>query len=832
MSTAAQKSAETSQTAAVRKPASEREVVRGPARASGTTEALLALQRSAGNRAVTELLRGSSGRPLDRNTRREMEEKFGAGFGDVRVHTGDEAARTAETLRAKAYTLGSDIVFGSGNYAPSGSAGKRLLAHELAHVVQQSRQTGARSSHAETPALEASASRAAGSIGSAAGVQVSGASAPGIARTPADEDLLPMLPDNGVEMPWVGKGPGIDSSELGFLRDPVKFWKEYATRHPSGLGPNNLKAAQGGTAPVVDKAWLEAHPQHAAFEGDKLVHHHVGKGSKAVPIPERLHETRYSDLHPTDRVPAPSGKVTAASELAGVPTDELRPVNPETGEWHAPRPRPPADLTGPTPEALAGRQSSEKLLPHYRKQANAVAGPGKKPPAKPEVQDFEIREEATPQGDSTRPQFPDKVKANERRRVRRQARKEAAKKAAAEKAASEKPSGNTEPESASGTAEPPSVADPETGLVTSEVAPIVPGEPTTSPLASPQTQPAAAIQPAESVGAAPTPPLVTAETPNVAGAKTPPVIPAKPAPAVPEASTTPVPEVVKPPVATLPVAPGPVTPSVAAPEGELVPGMNPVATEELAEGGGKLASMLGKAGKAAKVGGHVVGAAGAAYGFYEDYTDATVKKHESKSEAIAGAAGSTIGGFSGGPGAIAANVANIGVHAVGNHLIEKAKAEHPNDPAKVKEIEHRVEIAGGTTQTLTEVLPSSMVVQGLKAAGRSAVNLSKGDMKAMDKQAEGFEHGEAGAPLMGLTMMTDLGASIAGGEDPEHALNRVAKMGENTPVAKAGDYLGDQTYQFVNKDLPEAAEFAKKDIAELKKKTNDKLSAAWNWIKS
>lgn len=843
MSSAAQKSAESSQAATLRKRDSERAAERGMKRVGGTAESLLELQQSAGNRAVTELLRGSSGKPLDRSTRREMEAKFGADFGDVRVHTGEDAARSAETLRAEAYTLGRDIVFGGGKYSPSGMAGRRLLAHELAHVVQQSRKTGARSSRAETSALEASADKAASGIGGAAGVEVGGASAVGIARSPADDDLLPMLPENGVEMPWVGKGPGIDSSELGFLRDPEKFWKEYATRHPSALSPDNLKAAQGGKAPTVDTAWLEAHPQHSAFEGDKLVHHHVGKGSKAVPIPEGLHETRYKGLHPTDRVPAPSGKVTAASELAGVPANELRPVNPETGEWHAPRPRPPADLTGPTPEALAARQNSERLLPNYRKQANAVVAPGKKPVAKPEVQDFEIREEATPQGESTRPQFADKVKANERRRLRRAARKEAAKKAAAEQAATEPtaneaPAGNTKPETATGAGEPPSAvseATGETSLAKPEAAPVVHGETGTSPLAAPQPQPPAVVQPAESAVAAPTPSAARAETPMVAGAKTPAVVPAKPAGALPETPIAATPETPVSPAPTteaVPVVPDSVTPPVTTPEGELVPGLGPATTEELAEGGGKLASMLGKAGKGAKIGGHVLGAAGAAYGFYEDYKDATEKKHESKSEAIAGATGSTIGGFSGGPGAIAANVANLGVHAVGNRLVEKAKREHPNDPAKVKEIQQRVEIAGGTTQTVTEVLPSSMIAQGLKAAGRSAVNLSKGDMKAMDKQAEGFERGEAGAPLMGWTMMTDLGASIAGGEDPEHALNRVAKMGENTPVAKAGDYLGDQAFQFINKDLPEAAEFAKKDIADLKQKGKDKVSAAWNWIKS
>lgn len=85
---------------------------------------------------VHEVLR-SPGQPLDSNTRAFMEPRFGHDFSGVRVHTDERAAESAQTINAAAYTVGSDIVFRPGRYEPGSSAGRRLLAHELTHVVQQ-----------------------------------------------------------------------------------------------------------------------------------------------------------------------------------------------------------------------------------------------------------------------------------------------------------------------------------------------------------------------------------------------------------------------------------------------------------------------------------------------------------------------------------------------------------------------------------------------------------------------------------------------------------------------------------------------------------------------
>ncbi len=78
-----------------------------------------------------------TGQPLDGGTRQFMESRFGQDFSKVRVYTGAGAAESAQAIQARAYTSGRDIVFGASQYQPDTSEGKRLLAHELVHTVQQ-----------------------------------------------------------------------------------------------------------------------------------------------------------------------------------------------------------------------------------------------------------------------------------------------------------------------------------------------------------------------------------------------------------------------------------------------------------------------------------------------------------------------------------------------------------------------------------------------------------------------------------------------------------------------------------------------------------------------
>jgi peptidoglycan hydrolase-like protein with peptidoglycan-binding domain len=91
---------------------------------------------------VHEVL-NSSGAPLDATTRTFFEPRFGHDFSRVRVHTDEKAAESARMVNARAYTVGENVVLGSEQYSPSSASGRRLLAHELTHVVQQSNSSSA-----------------------------------------------------------------------------------------------------------------------------------------------------------------------------------------------------------------------------------------------------------------------------------------------------------------------------------------------------------------------------------------------------------------------------------------------------------------------------------------------------------------------------------------------------------------------------------------------------------------------------------------------------------------------------------------------------------------
>jgi hypothetical protein len=88
--------------------------------------------------SVLEVVGKGGGQPLGDGVRSNMETRFGVDFSAVRIHTDAKAARSAAAVHSRAYTVGNEIVFNSGAYAPDTSQGLHTLAHELTHVVQQS----------------------------------------------------------------------------------------------------------------------------------------------------------------------------------------------------------------------------------------------------------------------------------------------------------------------------------------------------------------------------------------------------------------------------------------------------------------------------------------------------------------------------------------------------------------------------------------------------------------------------------------------------------------------------------------------------------------------
>jgi hypothetical protein len=135
------------------------EKIRRAAASPAGHSSVLQLQRSCGNHCVQKTLKidrneqGESvtkgqvetaidkarggGATLDSGVRAQMESSFGADFGGVRIHDNSQADSLNRSLSALAFTTGTDIFFRQGKYQPGSSDGRRLLAHELTHVVQQ-----------------------------------------------------------------------------------------------------------------------------------------------------------------------------------------------------------------------------------------------------------------------------------------------------------------------------------------------------------------------------------------------------------------------------------------------------------------------------------------------------------------------------------------------------------------------------------------------------------------------------------------------------------------------------------------------------------------------
>jgi hypothetical protein len=214
---------------------------------------------------------------MEPGARELFEHRFGQDFSDVRVHADAESARFAQSVGADAFTIGRDVVFGSGRYAPQAPEGQRLLAHELAHVVQQQR-GGATPALAGEPVLEQAADRAATSfIGGSAAVPVDGASAVGLARQPSavskfGEDDLSLR--KAVYERMAGKA---------LTDDEVREWDQKMRRNQGQ--PGATAQAGPGTTPKVDGVALiaergtsmEASYRMTHFQSDAEVHDFIDR---------------------------------------------------------------------------------------------------------------------------------------------------------------------------------------------------------------------------------------------------------------------------------------------------------------------------------------------------------------------------------------------------------------------------------------------------------------------------------------------------------------------------------------------------------------------------
>jgi hypothetical protein len=195
---------------------------------------------------VVNQVLSSPGRPLDTPTRSFMESRFGHDFGGVRVHDDSQAADSARSVNAKAYTVGNDIVFDRGQYNPSTQSGKHLLAHELAHTVQQGgvhryandlRVGGSMDSHLE---------READSVAHAVVGGPSGAPAPIV---PVPSRLGgPILSRAESETPTSNK----PAAQEAPVDEPVRAWEDIPASNPlSKIATHQSKLRPGVIDPKI-----------------------------------------------------------------------------------------------------------------------------------------------------------------------------------------------------------------------------------------------------------------------------------------------------------------------------------------------------------------------------------------------------------------------------------------------------------------------------------------------------------------------------------------------------------------------------------------------------
>jgi hypothetical protein len=282
------------------------------------SEHLLDLQQTVGNQAVQRMIADSNaggagpsstrashagGETLPQDTRELMEDRFGADFSDVRVHADEEGARSAVQRDAQAYTTNRDIYFAPGKYAPQTTEGAHLLAHELAHVVQQTKDAEGGNVRGFASDPEAEAGRAADRVttGSPLDFALSAAPAGAPARAPAnwskdvtdaktakDADKMAALVETAIAS--MKKKVVVAKTSPGGSVDPKDYQPLPDLNFDINLNTKKSKPLSSGTAAAAATRSLAANYGHFFTDGGKT---YVVIGPNALnedsPIYTRMH---------------------------------------------------------------------------------------------------------------------------------------------------------------------------------------------------------------------------------------------------------------------------------------------------------------------------------------------------------------------------------------------------------------------------------------------------------------------------------------------------------------------------------------------------------------
>lgn len=219
------------------------------------------------------------GRPLDRKTQGVMQSRFGYDFSNVRVHADSHAAESARAVDALAYTVGNHVVFGAGQYAPHTRIGRHLLAHELAHTVQQRSMAPQRQHKLKIEpghsADEPAADRAADAVVAGCPVPALAAAAPALRRKDAPDPLAcdsahadAISKANTTAGEWLGKvGTWFDEyAKLVKKRTPRSA--EFRKVGDELFGKLSLLNGHFSLAEIIRKDYKSRFPTSAEWEGE------------------------------------------------------------------------------------------------------------------------------------------------------------------------------------------------------------------------------------------------------------------------------------------------------------------------------------------------------------------------------------------------------------------------------------------------------------------------------------------------------------------------------------------------------------------------------------
>jgi hypothetical protein len=267
---------------------------------------------------VHEVLR-SPGRPLDSATRGEMQSKFGYDLSHVRVHTDQLAADSARAVDALAYTVGNNVVFGSGLFQPRSVSGQQLLTHEITHVIQQNTNAPAislgasaidPSPHAEAEARNAEISARTEPLGSAPALN-----GPSLQRAPKGGSSASKAPPHITNI-LVDQNENPKQQVTATFSDGPPVSAYCSTGKGHCCFDDSAGAAEGGACSASRSNQTD---NNCTPVGDFTVTTKIPKTASGIEFWTQFHDTKQVALHeysPVDGTPLSHGCVRLKTDMA------------------------------------------------------------------------------------------------------------------------------------------------------------------------------------------------------------------------------------------------------------------------------------------------------------------------------------------------------------------------------------------------------------------------------------------------------------------------------------------------------------------------------------